>query len=650
MPHASQPAAQHTPIVGREREQARLGELLNAALADHGNAVLIGGEAGIGKTTLVDACARVAAERGALVLSGHCYDLTVTPPYGPWFELAGRYTPAGDLPALPDVRTRRTDVDEPGSQDEFFEHMRAFAAELAAHQPLVLVLEDLHWSDPASLELLRYLARTIAELRLLLIVTYRIDELTRRHPLFQLLPLLVREAQAERIDLRSLGTDDVRALVAGRYALPADDEQRLLTYLEQHAEGNPLFITELLRTLEEEGFLVSAEAAWALGDLANVPVPPLVRQAIESRLLRLDMAARELLAVAAVLGQVVALDVWGGVSGADEDRLLDVTERAGEAGFLTAASDGTAVRFTHALVREALYKGMLPPRRRVWHRKIGAVLAASARPDPDAVSYHFKQAGDARSIDWLIRAGDRAQRTYAWPIAVLHFEEVLHLLEGSDERAAERGWLLYRVGKLLRFTDNARGLAYLEEATRAAAATGDQFLAAYALFDQGMLRCVALDIRRGLAEMTAGIEALQAVSAEHAEHVPLHVATWVADALPGLERAPHVAGERSAVIPELSARFGTYLLWLAWTGHVRLAQRLGEPYAAQTDMALASPDGYGDACNALGSVYAALGRPGEARDMFGQARRSYQSIAHHILDGVAASHELRDAVLVYEAD
>lgn len=650
MPHASQPAAQHAPMVGREREQERLGNVLGAALQGHGSAVLIGGEAGIGKTTLVDACAREATERGALVLTGHCYVLTVTPPYGPWFELAARYTPTGDLPALPGFLTRRTEAQEPGSQDVFFEHIRAFVAELAARQPLVLVLEDLHWSDPASLELLRYLARTIAELRLLLVVTYRIDELTRRHPLFQLLPLLVREAHAERIDLRSLGKDSVRVLAAGRYALPADDEERLLTYLDQHAEGNPLFIAELLRTLEEEGFLVSAEAEWTLGDLANVPVPPLVRQAIESRLLRLDTVARELLAIAAVLGQVVALDIWGGVSGADEDRLLDVTERAGEAGFLAAASDGASVRFTHALVREALYEGMLPPRRRVWHRKIGAVLAASPRPDPDAVSYHFKQAGDARSIDWLIRAGDRAQRTYAWPIAVLRFEEAIHLLEGSVERAAERGWLLYRVGKLLRFTDNARGIAYLEEATRAATESDDQVLAAYALFDQGMLRCVALDIRRGLAEMSAGIAALQAVSAVDAERVPPNVTTWVADALPGVERALDASSEGPSAAPEVSARFGTYLLWLSWTGHVRLAQQLGEPYVAQTAAAQASPDGFGDACNALGSVYAALGRPHAAREMFAQARRMYQSIAHHILDGVAAAHDLRDVVLVYDAD
>jgi DNA-binding CsgD family transcriptional regulator len=636
-------------MVGREREQSWLHKLLDAALAGCGSVVLIGGEAGIGKTTLVDACVRAAADHGTLVLTGHCYDLTATPPYGPWFELAGRYTPVGDLPALPDILTRRPGVDELGSQDVFFEHIRAFVAELAASQPLVLVLEDLHWSDPASLELLRYLARAIAELRLLLVVTYRVDELTRRHPLFQLLPLLVREAQAERLDLRSLSKDDTRELVAGRYALPVDDEERLNSYLVRYAEGNPLFITELLRTLEEQGILVSAESVWALGDLANVPVPPLVRQAIESRLFRLDAEARDLLAIAAILGHVIALDTWSGVSGADEDRLLDVTERAVEAGFLVATRDGTAVRFTHALVREALYESMLPPRRRARHRQAGEVLAGSPRPDPDAVSYHFKQAGDERAIAWLIRAGDRAQRTYAWPIAVMRFDEAIHLLEGNEERAAERGWLLYRVGKLLRFTDNARGIAYLEEATRAAGENNDQLLAAYALFDQGMLRCVALDIRRGLAEMEAGIAALQGISTENVERVPPNVAAWVADALGRVEDRPAAPAAVGVTAFDVDIRFGTYLLWLAWTGHVRHAQQLGEPYVARAT-SQASPDGFGDACNALGSVYAALGRPQAAREMFAQARKMYQSIAHHILDGVAASHELRDVVLVYDAD
>jgi predicted ATPase len=214
-------------LVGREREQSLLRQRLAEMLQGHGCLVLIGGEAGIGKTTLVQDLSAHVAEAGALVLWGHAYDLSVTPPYGPWLEILRAYSPSDALPPVPPF------VDDPaalaavGSQDTLFAAVVEFFASVAAQRPLVLVLDDLHWADQASLDFLRFLARQLTHQRILLVVTYRSDELHRHHPLFTLLPLLVREAGALRLDVHPLDRRGHRALIWQHYRLPAADETRL---------------------------------------------------------------------------------------------------------------------------------------------------------------------------------------------------------------------------------------------------------------------------------------------------------------------------------------------------------------------------------------------------------------------------------------
>ena len=196
------------------------------------------------------------------------------------------------------------------------------------------------------------------------------------------------------------------------------------------------------------------------------------------------------------------------------------------------ATTAPKVEFAHALVREVLYEGILPPRRRVWHRRVAEVDCGHCpRPDPDAVAYHFTQAGDPRAIDWLVRAGDRAFRAYAWLTARDRFLAAVALLEGDAARAGERGWLLYRIGRLLRLGDPAQGVAYLAEAERVAQAVGDPLLAAYALADRGLLLCIAAEIEQGLAALAAGVAALEALPADQALPDPAF-RLWIADALP----------------------------------------------------------------------------------------------------------------------
>src|SRR5215212_1069784 len=179
------------PLVGREHELAVLRDRLGAAVRGQGSLVLLGGEAGIGKSTLVESIAREATDASFLVL-------TATPPYGPWQGLSTNGSTGLPTP-LATALAATSGSTEVGGQAALFAGVRDGLAVVAREQPVVVVLEDMHWADPASLDLLRVLTRRPAALSLLVIVTYRIDELTRRHPLYQLIPVLVREAGAERI-------------------------------------------------------------------------------------------------------------------------------------------------------------------------------------------------------------------------------------------------------------------------------------------------------------------------------------------------------------------------------------------------------------------------------------------------------------------
>jgi len=473
------------PLVGRDREQTTLRVALTAALAGHGALVLIGGEAGIGKTALAEWLLAQAEHQGALVLVGRCYDLTETAPYSPWAEALARAPRADASPLWPDLDPSAAALGQPGR----FAAMHAVLATLAAHRPLALLLEDLHWADPASLDLLRFVGRQLTDIPLLLLATYRADEVTPRRPLYPLLPLLVREGRAARLALPPLDLPDVAVLVAAHYALTEADAARLVAYLDRRAEGNPFFIGELLRALEESGLLRppgSDAHRWTLGDLAGARLPSLVRQVIDGRAARLGEEARGLLTIAAAIGQEVRLPLWATVAGMGEEVLLPTVEAALEARLLEATGDGGGVRFAHALVREALYEALPLPRRPALHRRVAEALAAAPQPDPDPVAYHFQQAGDPRAWDWLVAAAARARALYALRSAVEHATRALdlageHGIAPTPGLYRERGLAYEMLGEY------ARAEADQEAALALAQAAGDRRAAWRALLDLGQL-------------------------------------------------------------------------------------------------------------------------------------------------------------------
>jgi DNA-binding CsgD family transcriptional regulator len=656
-------------LVGRERERALLGEQLAAMLAGRGRLVLVSGEAGIGKTTLVNDLTLHAVEGGARVLAGHCYDLTLTRPYGPWIEIARAYQAESERSATsrrsPPEPPRQLWTDEQpaaGSQLALFELVAGFLTSVSAERPLCLVIEDLHWSDQSSVELLRFVGRQLAGLPLLIVATYRADELTSDLPFSQRLPALVRETAAARITVPPLSEATIQELIAARYALPEADVTRLAGSVARLTEGNALYVTELLRSFEEDGMLQPGQAGWQLGDLNRVHVPDLLREVIDARLARLSAEARAALQVAAIIGQEVPLDLWGAVCELDDAALLDIADGALEAHVLAETAALDRLRFTHALVREALVESLHAPRRRVWHRRIAEALAATRQPEPDRVAYHFQQASDPRAVDWLIEAGKRAQWSHAWIEAAAHYEAAARWLEGDDGRGRVRGWLLYWSGVLRRYDDPQRGLRALQAALRTATQVDDPLLSFLARFYAGHLQYSLGDTRRGITETTAACRdadaALRAGVFDAYPAPPLGIVDPSASLDAHREAACELAGQPGHPI---CIPWGTVTTFLTWLGYVTQALDIGQQLAVLWPPTLenapsvsvlhgSTGSAWADLYHGLGTAYALAGRPGEADQAFAASRSIYQAIDHRVLIGDTYTHELELVLLPYRTE
>ena len=290
------------------------------------------------------------------------------------------------------------------------------------------------------------------------------------------------------------------------------------------------------------------------------------------------------------------------------------------------------MRFAHALIREALYEGILrSPAPRVAPARGDALIAVPAPPDPDAVAYHLARAGDARAADWLVAAGERAERAYAWLTAATRYEDALARHEAAGADAATRGWLLIRIATLRRFEDPRGNIAALAEAERLGTAAGDAALAAYARFQRGLLHCMGVDFRRGIPLLEAGIAALDALAP--ADFARLR-------ALP-----PH-----GDPLDRYHGR-GELALWYAESGRFARAIALGEAILADPPDPADGPDGStGDACYALAWAYAALGRPEEAARMFARARAAFLATGHRLMAGSAIYFESGLVTFPYRAD
>ena len=331
--------------------------------------------------------------------------------------------------------------------------MAALIGEIAGPAPVVIVLEDLHWADRPTLQLLRHLLRSPQPRRVLFLGTYRDAEVDDEHPLSELAGDLRRDGSLERLDLRGLAEDEVRELVA---ALGAPDAApAFLHALHGETEGNPFFIEEVVGHLRHAGERLGTEVA-----LAEAGVPEGVREVTTRRLRRLDQDAAQVVTLGAVVGREFDYGLLERVGrdgdGVTGDALVAALDAAVDARVIREAGTIGRYTFTHALVRATLYDGVSQLRRARLHARVGEAMAAlhgeDVEPYLSQLAHHFALASPVerpeRAVDFALAAARRADRLLAWEEAARHYRAALAALEHAgvtDERV--RGDLLVALGE-----------------------------------------------------------------------------------------------------------------------------------------------------------------------------------------------------------
>ncbi|MCH7740191.1 MAG: AAA family ATPase [Chloroflexi bacterium] len=465
-------------FVGRHREMDQLKATFEDTLGGHGKMVALVGEPGIGKTRTAEELATYARMRGGQVLWGRCYEGGGAPPYWPWVQAIRSYVTDRDAETVrremgstasviaevvPDVKERLPDLQPPLQIDDpesarfrLFDSITTFLKTASGTQPIVLILEDLHWADKPSLMLLEFVARELSNSRLMIVGNYRDMELNRRHPLSVTLGELTREHLFDRVVLRGLQKHDVHRFI--EVAAGIEPPSALVDVVYAQTEGNPLFVTETVRLLIQEGDLASGAKTRGGTSSWEIRIPEGVREVIGRRLDRLSERCNEVLTIASVVGRQFHFNVLMKLAeDVSENMLLDVLDEALNARVVEeVATDVGLYQFTHALMQETLMGELSAARRVRLHARIAEALESSYGDEADEhaaeLAGHFTEAepvlGGEKAVEYSIIAGERALDANGYDDAEPYFRQARALREGQpeDEHTAR---ILHGLGRIL---------------------------------------------------------------------------------------------------------------------------------------------------------------------------------------------------------
>ncbi len=444
-----------TPFIGRAQEMARITVAFDGAIDGRGGLVMLAGEPGIGKTRVTEELTHVAVDRDTQVIRGACYEGGNAPPYWPWTQaIRSLLTEPSEaiMVALdsgaaviaeifPDIKNivpnleKAPEVDPEQARFRLFDTVASFLRETAASQPLVIVLDDLHWADRSSLDLLEFVAREVSTASMLLVGSYRDTELSRQHPLSATLGTLARVRQFQRIPLRGLERNDVGRLVeaVGDIAVPVE----LIEEIHDRTEGNPFFIAEVVRDLSRE----ATERGRDIDMVGSFRIPEGVREAVGIRLNQLSEECNQTLRSAAVIGREFDFALLAAVSEElSENALLDAINDALRASVIRDLhGPDERYEFTHALIQQTLADELSTSQQTRLHAEIVSAIERLHGDDLEdhsaELAYHCEEAGSAVAAEKVIRyalvAGERALATFAWEEALGYFERGLIAKKGQ---------------------------------------------------------------------------------------------------------------------------------------------------------------------------------------------------------------------------
>ncbi len=458
------------PLIGRVTEYGRLIDAFRAAKLGHTQVVLLTGEAGIGKTRLASEFLGWAAAHGADVLQGRAFETGGQVPYQALVEALRSRVEQENAPddllsdtwlaelarMLPELRDRYPDLpspplDEATARIRLFESVVRLLQALAEHEPLVLFIDDVHWADVASLDILHYAGRRCQESNtpLMLLLNLRAEILAAGSNLTRWLVSLQHDLPTTSLTLGRLSPEDITHLVQAlaQAGSASHDIEQSARWLFGETQGQPFYVLEMLKALRERGLLVphlQADGTWGLDFSAAASaaatlrgmLPPGVREMIRSRLVQLPPTALTLLVAGAVLGHAFTFEQVCQVAGIGEQEGLVTLDELLVSQYLSESTgkEREAYFFSHDKIRDVAYTEAGEARRRVFHRRALDVLAAAAAP-PAELAHHARASGLSEpTFHWSLAAGDAARRLFAVRDAIVHYEQARSVLTEQPGR------------------------------------------------------------------------------------------------------------------------------------------------------------------------------------------------------------------------
>nr|BBH88414.1 hypothetical protein KTC_31650 [Thermosporothrix sp. COM3] len=463
-----------TAFVGRQKELTLLQEQYQAVLQGTTRVVFLIGDQGIGKTRLLHEFAARAQQAGALPLHGNASDSEGMPPFLPFLEALGGYIRQAPLAILkeqctglthsllrifPELALRLGELPTPAypsppeqSQLRLYEAVGYFLTAISRTQPLLLLLDDLHWCDSASFTLLSHIVRHQRDARILIVGAFLSGGETQNRSLDHTLNNLIRQRTLTMLTLQPLSFEQI-AILSENY-LGSSIEERTCRFLYEQSEGNPFFTEELLQNWLETNLLVKNEHQWEIAPETPLPqqLPPSIVGTLRQRFQRLPSNTIDILRIAATIGRSFDLSLLTAITGLESEIIEDRLLAAEQAHLVTSAQPET-YRFTHDTIRATLYLEVSSSRRRRLHEQIGQTLEQRYTSQERnslqrlaELTFHFIHSTNREKIITYSRyAAEAAQQNEAIEEALHHYRRILDLLDARDP---QRGQLLLKIGEL----------------------------------------------------------------------------------------------------------------------------------------------------------------------------------------------------------
>jgi tetratricopeptide (TPR) repeat protein len=454
-------------LVGREEELDKLQTFLESTLKGIGKTIFISGEAGIGKTRLINEFLKLVKKKEITILYGWCLS-NAELPYFPFIEAFRTNMSSRESAVIDSQRaSMRSWLSETYSteklektktvppqvwKDQAFASVTRELLFMSSTKPLILVLEDVHWADSASLALLHYISRAIVDKEILVLVTFRSEELSNKtegqpHPLIETINLMGREGLFKEIKLTNLDQEEVRAIAGNMLCGKVNSE--LIARLFEESEGNPLFVVEFLRMLSEQGSLIREQNQWRLL-VDKLGIPSKVKEVIERRIHALKPDQRKVLDVASVIGEKFNADLIGAVLSKDSLQILEVLNEILNCTSIVRVEENS-FRFDHAKFQEVLYEKLSLPLKRGYHARIAEHIEYVWNAGKDAllsdVAHHYVKAGNIeKSVKYSLAAGQDALARFSNSEAIKCFKYILESVAELDEFSVERNVALEGLG------------------------------------------------------------------------------------------------------------------------------------------------------------------------------------------------------------